>query len=399
MTEGFARPRSGRLGPHECPVTPHSAPGAAAGHALRRANRRRALRPPAAAGRGDPHGRDGHVYGAQADLAVGRALAGLPRDSFALVGAVGHDFYGTQRDGAKGFPRFTALRSARASTGSHPAGRRRAQPRALRGGTRSMSSPCTPRSRRLHIARRLGGDGRPARGGPVPLPSASLPGPANGFTLDVIGCLERFGAPDRLGDADPQPAGALAGPAGIAGLRAPRRARAGARGRLRRAVPRRCARRGLAGREATTADTARRAGSMPGGAARRAAADRRSPWPDDAAALLRLDTGPAGRRLRRADADPGSRAEGEAGRGQARRACRGAARGRAGCRGAGCHRRDRRQHGLHGAQGRLSAYEGEERPDAWPLDDELREVGGGSGSKRSAISSARRNRLQPRLLR
>ena len=49
------------------------------------------------------------VYGAgEADLAVGRALAGLPRESFSLVGAVGHDFYDTQRDGAKGFPRFTS---------------------------------------------------------------------------------------------------------------------------------------------------------------------------------------------------------------------------------------------------------------------------------------------------
>jgi len=53
------------------------------------------------------------VYGAgEADLAVGRALDGLPRESFSLVGAVGHDFYGTRRDGAKGYPRFTSQRSA-----------------------------------------------------------------------------------------------------------------------------------------------------------------------------------------------------------------------------------------------------------------------------------------------
>ena len=36
------------------------------------------------------------------------------------------------------------------------------------------------------------------------------PGPANGFTLDLIACLERFSARDRLGDDHPQPAGALA---------------------------------------------------------------------------------------------------------------------------------------------------------------------------------------------
>ena len=52
------------------------------------------------------------VYGAgEADLAVGRALDGLPRESFSLVGAIGHDFYGTQRDGARGFPRFTSQRA------------------------------------------------------------------------------------------------------------------------------------------------------------------------------------------------------------------------------------------------------------------------------------------------
>ena len=46
------------------------------------------------------------VYGAgAADEMLGRALAGLPRDSYCLVGAVGHDFYSGKRDG--GFPRFT----------------------------------------------------------------------------------------------------------------------------------------------------------------------------------------------------------------------------------------------------------------------------------------------------
>ena len=56
------------------------------------------------------------VYGAgEADTLLGRALEGTPRDSYCLVGAVGHDFYQGQRDGAKGFPRFTspALRKPR----------------------------------------------------------------------------------------------------------------------------------------------------------------------------------------------------------------------------------------------------------------------------------------------
>src|ERR1700754_65275 len=48
------------------------------------------------------------AYGAgEADRLLGRALAGVPRDSYALAGAIGHDFYAGERDGAKGFPRFT----------------------------------------------------------------------------------------------------------------------------------------------------------------------------------------------------------------------------------------------------------------------------------------------------
>src|ERR1700719_4710725 len=48
------------------------------------------------------------VYGeGEADRALGRALVGCERDSYCLIGAIGHDFYEGERDGAKGFPRFT----------------------------------------------------------------------------------------------------------------------------------------------------------------------------------------------------------------------------------------------------------------------------------------------------
>ena len=48
------------------------------------------------------------TYGAgAADPLLGRALAGVPRSEYALVGAIGHDFYKGEREGAKGFPRFT----------------------------------------------------------------------------------------------------------------------------------------------------------------------------------------------------------------------------------------------------------------------------------------------------
>src|ERR1700709_1184944 len=48
------------------------------------------------------------VYGVgEADTLLGRALEGIPRDSYCLVGAGGHDFYHGKREGSKGFPRFT----------------------------------------------------------------------------------------------------------------------------------------------------------------------------------------------------------------------------------------------------------------------------------------------------
>ena len=49
------------------------------------------------------------------------------------------------------------------------------------------------------------------------------PGPANGFTLDLLDCFERFGDVHRLGDGDPQPARAVAGRAGARRRRASRR--------------------------------------------------------------------------------------------------------------------------------------------------------------------------------
>src|SRR3954453_1486362 len=54
------------------------------------------------------------AYGAgEADRIVGRALEGMPRERYCLVGAVGQDFYEGEREGAKGFPRFTDPRLRR----------------------------------------------------------------------------------------------------------------------------------------------------------------------------------------------------------------------------------------------------------------------------------------------
>jgi aryl-alcohol dehydrogenase-like predicted oxidoreductase len=48
------------------------------------------------------------VYGqGMADEMLGCALTGLPRNTYCLVAAIGHDFYATTREGSKGYPRFT----------------------------------------------------------------------------------------------------------------------------------------------------------------------------------------------------------------------------------------------------------------------------------------------------
>src|SRR5437762_1828505 len=56
------------------------------------------------------------VYGTgEADRMLGRAIADRPRDEICVVGAVGHDFYTGERDGPRGFPRFTDPRLRDAS--------------------------------------------------------------------------------------------------------------------------------------------------------------------------------------------------------------------------------------------------------------------------------------------
>ena len=48
------------------------------------------------------------TYGqGEADRLLGRALSGVPREDVCVVGAIGHDFYDGERDGPRGYPRFT----------------------------------------------------------------------------------------------------------------------------------------------------------------------------------------------------------------------------------------------------------------------------------------------------
>jgi aryl-alcohol dehydrogenase-like predicted oxidoreductase len=134
------------------------------------------------------------AYGqGDADELLGRALEGQGREDYCLVGAVGHDFYEGERDGPRGFPRFTDPR--------------------LRGpdGYADYLRMATERSLErlgqdrfdlllLHNPDRTGYESEDVWDAMEGLREAGLtsligvaPGPANGFTLDLIRCLERFG--------------------------------------------------------------------------------------------------------------------------------------------------------------------------------------------------------------
>lgn len=137
------------------------------------------------------------AYGAgDADRTLGRAVAGMPRDDYVLVGAVGHDFYDGERQGAKGFPRFTdpSLRGP----DDYASYLRRATEASLeRCGVDRFDLLL------LHNPDRVGYTSEVVWDGMAALRDAGLtdligvaPGPANGFTLDVIDCFERFG--DRI---------------------------------------------------------------------------------------------------------------------------------------------------------------------------------------------------------
>ncbi len=134
------------------------------------------------------------VYGAgAADEMLGRALEGLPRDSYCLVGMIGHDFYSGQRDGSKGFPRFTdsRLRTPRDYADYVGMATEKSLERCKTdhfdclmlhnpdsiGYTQDSVWTAMERMREQRLTGMLG----------------VAPGPANGFTLDLILNFERFG--------------------------------------------------------------------------------------------------------------------------------------------------------------------------------------------------------------
>jgi aryl-alcohol dehydrogenase-like predicted oxidoreductase len=135
------------------------------------------------------------VYGAgAADEMLGRALEGIPRDSYCLVGAIGHDFYTGKRDGSKGFPRFT-----------HPSLRGPDQyADYIQMATEKLLGRCKASKLDLlllHNPDSIGYSSEAVWKGMTRAQELGLtdmlgiaPGPANGFTLDIISCIEKFGA-------------------------------------------------------------------------------------------------------------------------------------------------------------------------------------------------------------
>lgn len=134
------------------------------------------------------------VYGNGAsDEMLGRALAGLPRESYCLVGAIGHDFYSGKREGSKGFPRFT-----------NPQLR---PPNQFADYVRMATEKSLERCKTdkfdlllLHNPDSIGYTSDAVWKAMEKVQDARLtdrlgvaPGPANGFTLDLILCFERFG--------------------------------------------------------------------------------------------------------------------------------------------------------------------------------------------------------------
>ncbi len=135
------------------------------------------------------------AYGAgAADEALGRALRGVDRDSYCLVGAIGHDFYEGTRAGAKGFPRFTDP-ALRGESGFGAYIRMATEQSLKRLGVERFDLLLLHNPDRTGYRSPAVWEGMQAvRDGGLTRLLGVAPGPANGFTLDLIGCLEENAA-------------------------------------------------------------------------------------------------------------------------------------------------------------------------------------------------------------
>lgn len=135
------------------------------------------------------------VYGVgRADEMLGKALEGIERDSYFLVGIIGHDIYHGTREGSKGYARFT-----------HPDLR---GPQAYADYLKMATEKSLERCRTsrfdlvmLHNPDSIGYTHPAVWEGMRNLKTLGLteqtgvaPGPANGFAIDMAYCFEHYAA-------------------------------------------------------------------------------------------------------------------------------------------------------------------------------------------------------------
>ncbi|MBK5233812.1 MAG: aldo/keto reductase [Thermoleophilia bacterium] len=134
------------------------------------------------------------AYGVgEADEILGKAISGTPRDDYKLIGAIGHDFYNAERDGPRGFPRFTSsdLRGPDAYADYLEMATTKQLERLGQDRLDLLL---------LHNPDRIGYTSEVVWEAMAGLRDKGLtdmigvaPGPANGFTLDLLDCFDRFG--------------------------------------------------------------------------------------------------------------------------------------------------------------------------------------------------------------
>jgi aryl-alcohol dehydrogenase-like predicted oxidoreductase/chlorite dismutase len=137
------------------------------------------------------------AYGqGSADELLGRALANYDRDSYCLVGAVGHDFYNSEREAERGYPRFTDPRlRGEDEYGDYID---MAVDRSLdrlghdRFDLLLLHNPDATGYTHQGLWDALSAVRESGRSNLIGV----APGPANGFTLDIIDCFEKHG--DRI---------------------------------------------------------------------------------------------------------------------------------------------------------------------------------------------------------
>ena len=134
------------------------------------------------------------VYGnGKADELLGKALTGIPRDTYSLVGMIGHDFYDGERKGSQGYPRFTdpQLRSPEGYDEFVQRATKASLERCrtdhfdllmlhnpdIHGYTSEPVWKAMTRAKETGLTKQLG----------------IAPGPPNGFTLDLLDFFEKFG--------------------------------------------------------------------------------------------------------------------------------------------------------------------------------------------------------------